>query len=88
MGEFKSIYKDPATDSDSFKKSQKGMVAVVLRDGDYQLIDELTPETEKEVLGNELQEVFVNGKFVRTQTFDEIRKRVEAESKRVYGEAL
>ncbi len=43
MGEFKSIYKDPATDSDSFKKSQKGMVAVVFRDGDYQLIDGLTP---------------------------------------------
>ena len=54
----------------------------------FQLIDGLTPETEKEILDNELQEVFVNGKFVRTQTFDEIRKRVEAESKRVYGEAL
>ena len=54
----------------------------------FQLIDGLTPETEKEILDNELQEVFVNGKFVRTQTFDEIRKRVEVESKRVYGEAL
>lgn len=87
-GEFKAIYKDPATDSDSFKKSQKGMVAVVFIDGDYQLIDGLTPETEKEVTGNELQEVFVNGEFVRTQTFDEIRKRVAEESKRVYGEVL
>lgn len=54
----------------------------------FQLIDGLTPETETEILDNELQEVFVNGKFVRTQTFDEIRKRVEVESKRVYGEAL
>lgn len=87
-GKFKAIYKDPATDSDSFKKSQKGMVAVVFRDGDYQLIDGLTPETEKEILDNELQDVFVDGQFVRTQTFDEIRKRVTEESRRIYGEDL
>ena len=33
-GEFKVIYKDPATDSDKFKKSNKGVVAVVVEDGD------------------------------------------------------
>lgn len=85
-GEFKLIYKDPATDSDMFKKSQKGKVAVVFRDGDYQLIDGLTPEEEAEIKDNELKEVFVDGDFIHMQTFDEIRERVSAESKRVYGD--
>ncbi len=84
-GEFRAIYKDPATDSDKFKKSQKGLVAVVFEDGDYKLIDNLTPETIKNVEGNQLEDVFVNGDFVRTQTFDEIRERVTSESVRVYN---
>lgn len=84
-GEFKAIYKDPATDTDAFKKSQKGMVAVVFEDGEYKLIDQLTPETVKNVTGNLLEDVFVDGDFVKTQTFDEIRERVATESKRVYN---
>lgn len=84
-GEFRAIYKDPATDSDKFKKSQKGMVAVVFEDGDYKLIDNLTPETINDIKGNQLEDVFVNGEFVRTQTFDEIRERVANESMRVYN---
>lgn len=84
-GEFRAIYKDPATDSDKFKKSQKGLVAVVFEDGDYKLIDNLTPETIKNIEGNQLVDVFINGDFVRTQTFDEIRERVASESVRVYN---
>lgn len=84
-GEFKPIFKDPATDTDMFKKSQKGMVAVVFSHGDYRLIDNLTPETVNEINGNLLQDVFVDGEFVRTQTFMEIRERVKNESQRVYG---
>ncbi len=84
-GEFKVIYKDPATDSDKFKKSQKGLVAVVFEDGDYRLVDNLTPEEyEKIKERDELRTVFVDGDFVRTQTFDEIRERVVRESIRVY----
>ena len=60
------------------------MVAVVFEDGDYRLIDNLTPETVKEIENNELQDVFVDGEFVRTQTFEEIRERVASESERVY----
>lgn len=84
-GEFRAIYKDPATDSGNFKKSQKGLVAVVIEDGEYKLIDNLTPETIKNIEGNQLEDVFVDGEFVRTQTFDEIRSRVASESERVYG---
>ena len=84
-GEFKAIFKDPATDTGNFKKSQKGLVAVVFRDGDYKLIDNLTPETIEDIKDNELQDIFVDGEFVRTFTFDEIRERIAEESKRVYN---
>lgn len=84
-GEFKAIYKDPATDSDMFKKSQKGIVAVTFEDGDYQLVDNLTPTTVQQVKGNLLQDVYVNGDFRRIQSFEEIRERVAQESARVYG---
>lgn len=84
-GEFRAIYKDPATDSDRFKKSQKGLVAVVFEDGEYKLIDRLTPETIKNVNGNMLEDVLVDGEFVRIQTFDEIRRIVASESCRVYN---
>ncbi len=83
-GEFKEIYKDPATDSDKFKKSQKGIVAVVFENNEYKLIDGLNRKTVEGVKGNLLEDVFVDGDFVRTQTFDEIRQRVASESERVY----
>lgn len=84
-GHFKAIQKRPATDTGHFKTSQKGMVAVVY-DNDYLLIDNLNPETEKE-LGdkNLLKETFVDGKFVRKQTFENVRQLLANESERVYG---
>lgn len=86
-GQFKPIYKDPKTDTDKFKKSQKGLVAVVYSNDkeDYTLIDNLTPEQYEKLEGvNELKTVFENGHFVRIQTFDGIRMRVAMESERVY----
>lgn len=83
-GEFKAIYKNPATDFDKFKKSQKGLVAVIFENGEYKLIDNLTPETLKNIKENQLEEVFIEGEFIRTQTFEEIRERVASESERVY----
>lgn len=84
-GEFKAIQKRPATDTGNFKKSQKGMVAVVFEGNDYRLIDELNPDTIKELdETNLLKDFFIDGKFSYTQTFEEIRKRLTNESKRVY----
>lgn len=84
--EFKAIQKRPATDTGNFKKSQKGMVAVVFKDNDYQLIDNLNSNTVKELDGeNLLKDFYIDGKFTFTQTFDEIRERLTNESKRVYG---
>jgi len=87
-GVFREIFKDPKTDDGNFKKSQKGMVAVVKRDGDLKLVDGLTPNTEKQVQGNLLETVWENGEFKREHTFDEIRERVAKESQRVYGGGL
>jgi nicotinamide phosphoribosyltransferase len=85
-GEFKQIQKRPKTDTGNFKKSQKGMVAVVCEDNDLKMLDGLDPNTESAIKGNMLQEIYKDGKFTRLQSFDEIRERVKAESGRVYGD--
>ena len=88
-GEFKMIQKRPATDTGNFKKSQKGIVVVVERDGELVLIDGLTPEQEKEFEGiNLLEDFYIDGEFVRTSDFQEIRERVANESDRVYKKVL
>jgi nicotinamide phosphoribosyltransferase len=85
-GEFKMIQKRPATDKDSFKKSGKGMVAAVERDGDLALIDGLTPEQEAALADiNLLENFYVNGELVKPNNFEDIRARVASESTRVYG---
>lgn len=71
------IYKNPATDTDHFKKSQKGLCRV-FRGADGNLIcqdgfdqNTLTPDME-----NLLQPVFRDGKMVREFTLKEIRERL------------
>lgn len=87
-GEFVPIYKDPKTDSGRFKKSQKGLVAVVWneKNNDYELIDNLNPESIKLYEDkNLLKEIFVDGKFIKLSSLEEIRKLLDKESIRVYG---
>lgn len=85
-GKFKAIQKRPATDTGNFKKSQKGIVAVVFSENDYRLIDNLTPETVKNLdKENLLKDFFVDGKFAYTHTFDKIKERLAKDSKRIYG---
>ena len=84
-GVFKAIQKRPATDTGNFKTSQRGLVAVVFRDNDYRLIDDLNPVSIRDLEDiNLLKDFFVDSKFIYTQSFDEIRERVADESKRVY----
>ena len=85
-GEIRQIFKDPITDVERTKKSQRGMVALVEHpDGRREFIQELTPETEAEVKNNLYQDVFVDGKFTNTQTFADIRERIKKESIKIYG---
>src|SRR5690606_34918879 len=46
-GEGREIYKDPITD-DGTKKSAKGLIKIELVDGNYQLVDQVTWEEEKQ----------------------------------------
>lgn len=85
-GQFKAIQKRPATDTGNFKKSQKGMVAVVFEDHDYRLIDDLNPETVTALKARDLlKDFYIDGEFLFTNTFDEIRNLLKLESNRVYG---
>ncbi|TPG68585.1 nicotinate phosphoribosyltransferase [Brevibacillus laterosporus] len=71
------IQKDPATDKAKIKKSQAGLVAVIEKDGAIDYVDNLSREEQqkyKEV--DLLQDVFVDGKLVREESLQDIRKRV------------
>ena len=84
-GTFKAIQKRPATDTGNFKKSQKGMVAVVLKDQQYSLIDDLNPQTAKDLKQQDLlQDFYIDGEFVYTNNFEQIRARLITESNRIY----
>ncbi len=84
--EFKKIFKDPKTDTGGFKKSQKGLVAVVFEDNDYHLIDDLDPETYKQYQDRDcLKLVYQDGVWLKDRTFAEIKQYLAEESVRVYG---
>lgn len=71
----KHIFKDPKT-GDGTKKSQKGRVAVLAKDGDFTVIDGLGLNDIAE--GDLLREVFRDGKLLIDETFADIRARILA----------
>lgn len=72
-GDEKQIFKDPKTDS-GIKKSQKGRV-VVLKDGDsFKFMDGLS--LKDNVVGDQLREVFRDGKLLIDENFSDIRTRI------------
>ena len=68
-GEGREIFKDPITD-DGTKKSAKGLMKVVLKEGKYELIDQVSWEEENQ---GELKEVFRDGKMIRETSLAEVR---------------
>ena len=56
-GEAKELFKDPITTGSVIKKSAKGLLKVILEEGQYKLIDQITPEEERK---GELKTVFKN----------------------------
>lgn len=68
-GEVRELMKDPVTDPG--KKSHKGLISLVKKDGEFITLDGQTWEQEKQGL---LETVFMNGKLVKEFTFDQIRK--------------
>ncbi len=72
-GKEKQIFKDPKTD-DGIKKSQKGRV-VVLKDGDsFKFIDGFG--LNDVIAGDQLVEVFRDGKLLVDEKFSDIRARI------------
>ena len=71
-GEAKEIFKDPKTDS-GMKKSLKGLISVVEKDGKYVALDCVEPCEEASGC---LETVFENGKILREFTLSEIRENI------------
>lgn len=71
-GTLQAIYKDPVTD-DGGKRSAKGIPIVYDRGGKLTMVESLDP-TDLDNCEYEL--VFEDGKILRKETFEEIRKRV------------
>jgi len=67
-GEWKDVYKKPATDS---SKSSKAGRQIVVKDGDFLKAARADSNTG---LDNRLQIVYENGEILRTQTFEEVRE--------------
>lgn len=73
------IFKDPKTDNGT-KKSLKGMVAVVDKDGTLAYIDELDIEEHDNYEAvNALEDMFIDGELVRDETLSEIRQRLHSQ---------
>lgn len=72
--EAREIFKDPKTD-DGMKKSAKGLIAVYEMPGTFVQVDQVTWE---EMLDCEFETVFLDGKLVKDQTFEEIRNTLSS----------
>lgn len=68
----KDIYKDPKTD-EGLKKSAKGLLMVYEKENQLHLKDQCTLEEEQQGL---LEPVFYNGKLLKNESFETIRKRL------------
>jgi nicotinamide phosphoribosyltransferase len=72
-GKEKAIFKDPKTD-DGTKKSQRGRVAVLKEGDSFRFVDGLS--LADEVPGDQLREVYRDGKFLVRETLAAIRGRL------------
>jgi len=72
-GDEKQIFKDPKTDN-GIKKSQKGRVVVLEKDGELTFMDGLS--LEDKMSKDLLKTVFCDGKLVIDQKLEDIRERV------------
>lgn len=73
-GEERKLFKDPITDS-GIKKSARGRLAVVKRNNELVLVDDLSQEQHSWYSQNLLQPVWRDGRFIKQHTWDEILAR-------------
>lgn len=74
------IFKDPITDKDKFKKSQKGM-CVVYKNDENKIVykDELSISEAESFKNNLLTTVFKNGKIIKDDSLYNIKKRLHGD---------
>jgi nicotinamide phosphoribosyltransferase len=80
------VFKDPKTDKNSVKKSQRGMVRVfkdrsgniVFKDGYFRGMSDI--EYNEYFEDNMLEPVFENGKLLRDDSLSAIRERLHADN--------
>lgn len=72
-----NIFKDPATDTGHFKKSQTGMVAVVNDLGILKVVDGLTEQQRDSMNNNEMQTIYKDGSLTIQTSLAEIREHVK-----------
>ncbi len=77
-GQEKMIFKNPKTD-DGTKKSQKGRVVVIREGNNYIVRDGLS--LDDVVKGDQLREIFRDGKLLVDENFSTIRERIQAHIK-------
>lgn len=65
------IYKKPKTDSG--KNSAKGLLSVVIENGEYKTLNDVTSEQEDQ---GELQVIFENSNLFNVTTFEEVKQRL------------
>lgn len=71
-GTGRAIYKNPITD-DGTKKSAKGLIKVILDNGTYKMMDQVSWQEEQT---GELKEVFRDGNLLIEESLSNIRKRI------------
>lgn len=74
-GEEKSVFKNPKTASEGFKKSRKGRVQVTAENGEYTVHDGYTKDTLPEE--NLLQVIYNEGFVNSTPSFSELRDTIK-----------
>lgn len=70
------IYKEPKTDKDNFKKSQRGMCVVYKEDGEIKYTDGNYIQDVENRRDNLLKTVFKNGKLIKESSLRKIRNRL------------
>lgn len=71
-GDRRAIFKDPATDIGKMKKSARGLIRVVSKDGKLSFIDNLESDTPHDTACL-MMPVFVDGEIVQKETLEGIR---------------
>lgn len=81
-GTERKLFKDPVTDKEAIKKSQKGLVIVKKENDDITYVDDLTLDEYKELIDTIhpenviLKEIFVDGKLIVDEDLATIRERL------------